>query len=435
MFSEEYLNKDNFEKDTHFYLSELYQLCHDEGNFSIESFGESKLRDLLGDPECKLNRVDIAVMVSLLTSSDPVINVSTLSLSPIISYRSLRRLYSMNYIKPMDSDFNTMRMDDWLFSDFGISEEFMDYVDKGSNNGNAKQFYTGNISSNKIESNNPKEAKVNKDGLTIWQSLKKTKLFYNDELTKSLKKIVNTLDIENFEKVRERLLEKNQHAGVLVSFYGETGTGKTEAVYQIAKDVKRDVFILDLGSTESAHYGEQCERICGMFNKYKNICEENRKDNKPVPIMLFNEADSIFTKRFKFTGTNDALHRENNAIVNMLLNELETFDGIMFITTNVIDNLDSAFERRFLFNIKFERPNKEIQQKIWKNKFPELSEEDISEISDKYNLTGGNINNISKKAEIEYILSGKNPDKKSVLEICQTEKIQNVESRKMGFQV
>ena len=98
--------------------------------------------------------------------------------------------------------------------------------------------------------------------------------------------------------------------------------------------------------------------------------------------------------------------KEDNRLLNIILQEMETFDGIMFATTNRLGAFDSALHRRFLYKIELHLPDFETRKKIFRDKLPELSEFEIEWMSKKYNLSGGQIENISKKNIIDEVLHG-----------------------------
>src|SRR5690606_29460031 len=99
-------------------------------------------------------------------------------------------------------------------------------------------------------------------------------------------------------------------------------------------------------------------------------------EEEHAPILFFNEADALISKR-KDVGIS-ATGETENRIQNILLEELENFRGILIATTNLVNNLDSAFDRRFLFKVEFQQPDLEVRSKIWKQKLPHLSSEDSS---------------------------------------------------------
>ena len=89
-------------------------------------------------------------------------------------------------------------------------------------------------------------------------------------------------------------------------------------------------------------YGESEKIVKGIFTRYKRMC----KRSSVKPILLFNEADAILSKRHNMDGGRSTDQTENT-IQNIILEEMEKLDGILIATTNLADNLDKAFERRF----------------------------------------------------------------------------------------
>ncbi len=149
-----------------------------------------------------------------------------------------------------------------------------------------------------------------------------------------------------------------------------------------------------------------------------------------MPILLFNEADGILSKRRDAIAGNTT--QTENTIQNIILEEMETLEGIMICTTNLSENLDTAFERRFLFKIKFENPTIEAKEKIWKSKLDWLNDETISKIAQAYELSGGQIDNIVRKITMDEVLTGNKPDFEELNALCKSEKINNTE-RRIGF--
>lgn len=285
--------------------------------------------------------------------------------------------------------------------------------------------------SNKKVDNRPT---VKNKYLLSHEKIKKVKLIYEDSLIKDLTRISDILVHDNLQKIQSRILEDNQHNGICISFYGPSGTGKTEKILQLAKESKRDVYNYKIADTESKYCGEKQRIINEMFSEFKDIREKYIKDRLPEPILLLNEADALFSKRHdEPDDAGSTATRENNQMQAELLDHIENFDGIMFITTNKIQNFDDAMERRLLFKIKFERPSKKIQKQIWQAKFPSLQESDINSIVDKYNFTGGNINNVKKKLNIEYVLSGRKDNIEDIYDNCKNEEIDTKNKKVIGF--
>ena len=113
---------------------------------------------------------------------------------------------------------------------------------------------------------------------------------------------------------------------------------------------------------------------------------------------------------------------------------MENLEGILIATTNLLSNLDTAFERRFIYKIEFKLPERESREKIWKSMIPELSDEDAGQLAEKYPFSGGNIENIVRKSMVEYVLSGNRPDLGILDGYCREETIVRKRPRqRIGF--
>ena len=113
---------------------------------------------------------------------------------------------------------------------------------------------------------------------------------------------------------------------------------------------------------------------------------------------------------------------------------MENIEGILIATTNLLANLDPAFERRFIFKVEFKMPERDSRAKIWRSMVPSLSEEEAAILADKYVFSGGNIENIARKSTVEYVLSGNEPSLSSLDGYCQEEVLnRNVNRHKIGF--
>ena len=150
-------------------------------------------------------------------------------------------------------------------------------------------------------------------------------------------------------------------------------------------------------------------------------------------VILFNEADAIIGIRKQ--GAQNAVDKMENSIQNIILQEMETLDGIMIATTNLTQNLDSAFERRFLYKIKFEKPVATVRQRLWQSMMPTLSDADAHTLATGYDFSGGQIENISRKATINAILHGEESNSLSQLTTyCNAERLEGPgSSRRIGF--
>ena len=124
-----------------------------------------------------------------------------------------------------------------------------------------------------------------------------------------------------------------------------------------------------------------------------------------------------------------------NTIQNIILQEMESLDGIMIATTNLQSNFDTAFERRFLYKIGFPRPDAAVRKGIWKEMIPELSDEDLQVLAEKYDLSGGQIENVSRRYAIDQILHGdsQSSELERICQHCENEKMDRDNKRRIGF--
>ncbi len=252
------------------------------------------------------------------------------------------------------------------------------------------------------------------------------KLIFSESEMKQLFLLKDLLKQTKFKQVQNRLSEKKLSKGIAILLYGSPGTGKTEIVKQLAKSTNRDLIKVEISQSKSMWYGESEKIIKRIFTDYKAIA----KDRERTPILLFNEADAIISKR-KEVGSS-GVNQTENAIQNIILEELENFEGILIATTNLANNLDSAFERRFLFKIQFQKPDVSISGKIWKSKIPSLSVNDCKILASKFNFSGGQIDNIHRKKEMYEIIHGEKILLEGILDFCSEEALNNSNS-KIGF--
>lgn len=258
--------------------------------------------------------------------------------------------------------------------------------------------------------------------------IQKRNLFYNNQEESQLEPIKKSFSHTAFTQLQNRLKSKNMNTGITALLYGAPGTGKTESVYQLAKKYNRPVFKVEISETKSMWFGESQKLVKKIFTDYYTF----KKTQKVCPILLFNEADAIIGKR-KSSGSSSVSDTEN-AIQNVLLEELENFDGIMFATSNLVANLDSAFERRFLFKVKFENPSMVNAAKIWRNKLPNLSAKEALHLASQFSYSGGEMENIARKSLMDEIVFGTKPNFERILSFCENEKWNSKNSLvKIGF--
>ena len=251
------------------------------------------------------------------------------------------------------------------------------------------------------------------------------RMYYNIRELEEIERLAKLLSIDRFKEIQQRLKEANMRTGFTCLFYGSPGTGKTETVLQLSRKTGRPIFQVNISEMKSKWVGESEKRIQGIFSKYEAMV----KKYDICPILLFNEADAIINKRSN--NTDAAVDKMENACQNIILQAMENLSGIMIATTNLTNNLDSAFERRFLYKICFDKPTVATRKQIWNAMLPSLSCEEASSLAESYDFSGGQIENIARKQIVDSILYGHHQDISSVRSYCQNEIIRN--SKRIGF--
>lgn len=170
------------------------------------------------------------------------------------------------------------------------------------------------------------------------------------------------------------------------------------------------------------------KNVKAIFDEYKSIV----KNSETAPILLFNEADAIFGIRM--SGAERAVDKMENSLQNIILQEMENLQGIMIATTNLTENFDPAFERRFIYKVKFNKPDPEARSLIWESMVEGLSSSSANALARDFDFSGGQIENISRKSMVDYILSGNEPTLEDLRKLCDAETLSS-DSRKtkIGF--
>ena len=258
--------------------------------------------------------------------------------------------------------------------------------------------------------------------------LPKKQLFFPKDIQRQVEELGSFLQPENYQKIQERMKEKGFRYGFACLFYGSPGTGKTETVYQLAKKTGRNIMLVDVPQLKSMWVGQSEKNVKALFDRYR----EQVKRSKLTPILLFNEADAIIGKRKN--GAENAVDKMENSLQNIILQEMEQLDGIMIATTNLQQNMDKAFERRFLYKVKFEKPTEEARAGIWHAMVPKLSDLDIHTLASKYDFSGGQIENIARHYAIDTILHGQSEDALPMLiRHCDNERLDEKSVKRIGF--
>jgi len=259
-------------------------------------------------------------------------------------------------------------------------------------------------------------------------SLPQKQLFFSTDTQQQVEELGRFLQPDNYQRIQERMKEKGFRNGFACLFYGSPGTGKTETVYQLARQTGRNIMVVDVPQIKSKWVGESEKNIKALFDRYRELT----KRINPTPILLFNEADAIIGIRRN--GADNAVDKMENSLQNIILQEMEQLDGIMIATTNLQQNMDKAFERRFLYKIKFEKPTEEVRASIWHSMIPSLNELEVHKLASKYDFSGGQIENVARRHAIDSILHDQTGDILSTLFLhCDNERLDDYTSRKIGF--
>lgn len=177
--------------------------------------------------------------------------------------------------------------------------------------------------------------------------------------------------------------------GLNALFSGPPGTGKTMAAEVIANELGLDLYRIDLSQVVSKYIGETEKNLSQIFN-------EAQSSNA---ILFFDEADALFGKRSEVKDSHD---RYANIEIGYLLQEMEAYDGVAILATNLRQNLDDAFVRRLQIIVEFPFPDEEHRKLIWQVTFPQeapISDAvDFSLLGREIKLAGGNIKNIAVTA-------------------------------------
>jgi SpoVK/Ycf46/Vps4 family AAA+-type ATPase len=179
--------------------------------------------------------------------------------------------------------------------------------------------------------------------------------------------------------------------GLAFNFAGPPGTGKTICAEAIAHALNKKLFVVNYAEVESMWMGETPKNVATVF---RLAAEEDA-------VLFFDEADAIASRRS--AGASQPNEREANTVVNVLLRELETFNGVVVFATNLAANFDPAFERRIRTHVLFEMPGVDERERIWHvqvhpTRTPLAADVDFRALAERHAVSGGDIKNAVLKA-------------------------------------
>lgn len=284
-------------------------------------------------------------------------------------------------------------------------------------------------SQEEVDSIVPKEDEdENINMLTSYKQLAQRPLYFSGKTEEQVQTLTKLLHEEQLAKVRQALKAHKMPLGFCCLFYGTPGTGKTELVQQLAIATQRDLFQVNIATLRDKYVGESEKQLKRIFDKYRSLV----KTQERAPILFFNEADAIFGNRME--NTQRSVDKMENALQNIILQEMEVLDGIMICTTNLTSCLDKAFDRRFIYKVEFDKPTHQARKLIWQSMLSSLNDEQATELANRFDFSGGQIQNISRKQVINAIFSGKEElDYDQIKLDCQNESISRNSRGKVGF--
>lgn len=194
--------------------------------------------------------------------------------------------------------------------------------------------------------------------------------------------------------------------GLAFHFAGPPGTGKTICAEALAYALDKRLLVVRYAELESRWVGQTSKHVAAVF----------RSAARQDAVLFFDEADAIAGRRF--TSFSAAYEREANAVVNVLLHELENFPGVVIFATNLAANIDPAFERRIRTHILFEMPDVEERERIWRvqlhsRKTPLAGDVDFRALAEAYPRSGGDIKNaVLKAAQLATVEPGPDSEKR-----------------------
>ncbi|MBN1863754.1 MAG: AAA family ATPase [Victivallales bacterium] len=260
----------------------------------------------------------------------------------------------------------------------------------------------------------------------VTPKVKMDEIIVPETLKKQLARIVN--EYRNSSKVYEKWNFKNTiHYGKAITalFHGQPGVGKTMAAEAIASELGLNLYPVNIPAVVSCYVGETSKNLKKVF--------ESARDAEAV--LLFDEADALFTARLE-GGSHHSVYI--NQQIDSLLQEIEKFDGIVLLTSNMPDRLDKAFIRRIRHHLEFPFPSSAARKEIWKHHFPKeaplAKDIDFDRLAREYKLSGGIIRNIAVKAAFDAACEKNEIITMPLLENLIKEETQNGHNKKMiGF--
>jgi SpoVK/Ycf46/Vps4 family AAA+-type ATPase len=267
---------------------------------------------------------------------------------------------------------------------------------------------------------------VNQKDLILHESIQEKPLFYNEEDKKNLDFLTQLLLPEN--RILEKMQKMQTRPQVMILLSGMPGIGKSEFVLQLARRTKRDVKRVDLSEVKSHFYSDSEKLTAKIFRDYASLY----KVKEIKPIMYIDEIDGWLGQRS--IGGSSAVDSTEHAIQSILLMLLSEFEGILVGCTNIHKRLDPSYMRRFGFKYEIHLPNEDTRVNLWKDRLPNLTDEQVLYLAHRHNLAGGSIDNVCRKIVLTQLVYETSPDLQQIDQFCFEEFLDRPnEKRKIGY--
>lgn len=252
-------------------------------------------------------------------------------------------------------------------------------------------------------------------------------LFYCAQDLRNVQRLRSAAAPAEYERIIKALTDAGERPCLSAILYGAPGTGKTELARQIARESGRSILVVDVPKVFGIYIGEGAIRLRDLFQTYRYVCAVSRVS----PILFMDEADGILGQRV--TDITRAANKDANSCQSIILDELNSLPGMLIATTNLIRNLDEAMLRRFMIKAEFHLPDAETRARLWLSKFPSLSPDEAQGLAERYETSGGIIDNIVSIAIIDGILEKRPITAEDLHEYCEQQGIGRKHQKRIGF--
>ncbi|MCF8221290.1 MAG: AAA family ATPase [Cryomorphaceae bacterium] len=260
------------------------------------------------------------------------------------------------------------------------------------------------------------------------KEIQKVDLHFDEVFAQRMTRITELLKPASFSKYQANFPQNAKMKGLTLLFQGPPGTGKTEFALQLSKMTGRPIIKVEVTDFQSKWVGESERKLKEVFRDYKLSCQ---RMGEKFPILFFNECDQVIGRRVAIKSSVDQM---TNALQNIILEEMETFNGILIGSTNMTKNMDEAFERRWVMKMQFESPNETAKIAIWKSAIKGLRQSEAQELVKRFNFTPGEIANISRRFVIENMLGLTQSRLQTLIQLCETEHYDaHASNKSIGF--